>query len=229
MLELYDLVGRDDRRFSPTCWRVKLALAHKGLDFQTVPTPFTRIAEVAGGVSKTVPILAHDGHHVADSWAIADYLETTFADRPSLFRGPGGRALAEFVDAWVLATLHQEMVTMVVQDIHDHLLPEDQAYFRYSREQRFGRRLEELQAGREARVEVLRGKLLPLRVTLKRQPYIGGERPLYADYMVLGAFQWARTVSPFKMLADDDPVRDYLDRLLDLHDGLARHGPAYPL
>ncbi len=229
MLELYDLVGQDDRRFSPACWRAKLALAHKGLDFETVPTPFTRIAEVGSGVSKTVPVLAHDGHHVADSWAIADYLEATFADRPTLFGGAGGRALAEFVDAWVLATLHQQMVTMVVKDIHDHLLPEDRAYFQSSREQRFDRRLEDVQAGREARLEPLRASLLPLRVTLKRQPYLGGERPLYADYMVLGAFQWARTVSSFKMLADDDPVRDYLERLMDLHDGLGRRGTAYPL
>ena len=42
-LVLHDLVGRDDRRFSPTCWRAKLALAHKGLPFTTVPTRFLAI------------------------------------------------------------------------------------------------------------------------------------------------------------------------------------------
>jgi hypothetical protein len=47
----------------------------------------------------------------------------------------------------------------------------------------------------------------------------------------LGAFQWARSVSPFArgLLAADDPVRAYLERLLDLHDGLARRTVAYPL
>lgn len=229
MLKLYDLEGVDDRRFSPTCWRVKMALAHKGLAFETVPTPFTRIASVGGGVSKTVPILEHEGRFVADSTAIADYLEATFPDQPSLFGGAGGRALVEFVDAWVLATLHQQLVSLVVKDIHDHVLPEDRDYFETSRTQRFGRPLADIQAGREERVETLRGSLLPLRVTLKRQPYLGGERPLYPDYMVLGAFQWARTISPFKILADDDPVRAYVDRLLDLHDGFARQGNAYLL
>ncbi|MDE1903950.1 MAG: glutathione S-transferase N-terminal domain-containing protein, partial [Alphaproteobacteria bacterium] len=38
MLKLFDLAGADDdRRFSPYCWRVKLALAHKGLPVETVP------------------------------------------------------------------------------------------------------------------------------------------------------------------------------------------------
>ena len=35
---LYDLAGADpDRRFSPYCWRTRLALAHKELPVETVP------------------------------------------------------------------------------------------------------------------------------------------------------------------------------------------------
>ena len=229
MLRLYELVGRDDRRFSPTCWRVRMALAHKNLGFETVPTPFTEIAAIGGGVSKTVPVLEHDGRFVSESTAIAHYLEDAFPERPSLFGGPGGKALVEFVDAWTLATLHTQLVTFVVKDIHDHCVPEDRDYFRTSREQRFGRTLEEVQAGREERVDAFRASLLPLRVTLKRQAYLGGDRPGYADYVVLGAFQWARSVSPFKSLADDDPVRDYLEGLMDLHDRQGRSTLAYAL
>ena len=34
-ITLWDLAGaEDDRRFSPYCWRVKMALAHKGLEFE---------------------------------------------------------------------------------------------------------------------------------------------------------------------------------------------------
>jgi len=29
---LHDLTGADDRRFSPNCWRTRMALAHKGLE-----------------------------------------------------------------------------------------------------------------------------------------------------------------------------------------------------
>ena len=35
--KLYDLVGEDPAcRFSPFCWRSRLALAHKGLDVETI-------------------------------------------------------------------------------------------------------------------------------------------------------------------------------------------------
>ena len=47
---LYDLCGADkDFRFSPACWRTTMALAHKGLDFETVPTRFTDIPGIADG------------------------------------------------------------------------------------------------------------------------------------------------------------------------------------
>jgi Glutathione S-transferase, N-terminal domain len=34
-IKLYDLAAaEDDRRFSPYCWRAKMALKHKGLEFE---------------------------------------------------------------------------------------------------------------------------------------------------------------------------------------------------
>lgn len=230
MIKLYDLVGKDDRRFSPTCWRVKMALAHKGLVFETVPTPFTEIAAIGGGgVAKTVPVIEHDGRYVDESGRIALYLDEQFPGAPVLFGGAEAIALTTFVDTWVLATLHVQLVGLVIADIHDHCLDCDQSYFRESREARFGRTLEAVQEGREDRVDAFRSSLLPLRAMLKRQPFLGGDDPIYADYIVLGAFQWARATSSFKVLAEDDPVRDYLERLMDLHGGLARSANAYPL
>jgi len=61
---------------------------------------------------------------------------------------------------------------------------------------------------------------------LQAQPFLSGERPLYADYAVFGPFQWARCISQFPLLEEDDPVRLWRDRLLDF-DGLARAAPAY--
>lgn len=41
-LQLYDLAGAEsERRFSPYCWRTKLALAHKCLAVETIPWRFT--------------------------------------------------------------------------------------------------------------------------------------------------------------------------------------------
>lgn len=219
---LYDLIGADDRRFSPFCWRTRMALAHKGLDFDTRPTRFTEISSIADGQQKTVPVIDDGGRIVSDSWTIAAYLEEAYPDRPSLFAGDGGRSLTVFVQRWVDSVLHMGLARLLMKDIHDHVTPEDQPYFRQNREQRFGRSLEAFVADRDVRVEELRRNLQPLRLTLKEQPFLGGDRPLYGDYLVFGGFQFAASMSPFKVLADDDPLRAWIERCRDLYDGLGR-------
>lgn len=83
---LYDLVGRDSTRpFSPHCWKVAMAVAHKGLDISTVPTRFLEVPAVEGGVSKTVPVIRDGETVLADSFAIALYLDEAYPDRPTLF------------------------------------------------------------------------------------------------------------------------------------------------
>ena len=82
-------------------------------------------------------------------------------------------------------------------------------------------------AGRDKAVEGFRKSLDPLRLTLRMQAFLGGTAANYADYIVFGAFQWARVVSPFKLLMEDDPVHAWRERLLDAFDGLARKSPTY--
>ena len=223
---LYDLVGRDDRRFSPHCWRTRLALAHKGLECDARPTRFIDIPKIEGGRVKTVPAIRDGDRLMVDSWAIAQDLEERYRDRPSLFGGEGGLAATRFVQSWCTAVLHAGLIGLIIADIWERLRPEDQDYFRTSREQRFGRPLEAVQAGRETRVEDFRKSLQPLRLTLKDAPWLGGGTPLYADYLVFGGLQWARCISPFQILAADDPIQAWFERCLDLHGGLGRQAPA---
>jgi glutathione S-transferase len=86
-----------------------------------------------------------------------------------------------------------------------------------------------LVAGRDQSVEGFRRALEPMRLTLKTQSYLGGEKPNYADYIVFGAFQCARVVSPFKLLLAEDPVYAWRERLLDAFDRMARRSPGYPV
>ena len=69
----------------------------------------------------------------------------------------------------------------------------------------------------------------PMRETLRAQPFLSGETAAYADYAVFGSFQWARSVSDFKLLENDDPVYAWRDRMLNLFDGLAAATPGYPV
>ena len=86
---------------------------------------------------------------------------------------------------------------------------------------------EDVVRDREARLPAFRASLVPLRRTVERQSFACGSAPAYADYVVFGAFQWARAISDFEMLGTDDPVRIWRARMLDLFDGLARRAPAY--
>ena len=219
---MYDLAAAEDRRPSPFCWRTRMALAHKGLDCETRPTMFREIPEILGGGHKTVPVIVDGDRTIADSWAIAEYLEDTYPDAPSLFGGAAGKALTRFVDSWVATVVHAGLITMVVKDIHDHVDAGDKPYFRSNREQRFGKPLEEVVAGRDERLPVFRQNLFALRHCLRNQPFLGGDQPLYADYIAFGAFQWARAISDFRVVETDDPIWNWLERCRDLHGGIAR-------
>jgi glutathione S-transferase len=229
-LKLFELVGTDEGRpFSPFCWRTRMALAHKGLSAQTIPWCFTDKDAIAPHQSEKVPVLIDGDSSVADSWAIANYLEDAYPDRPSLFGGAGGRAMGRMMNWWGDIAVVGGMFPLIVADIPGHLKPMDAQYFRRTREARFGKPLEEVAAGRDKSVEGFRRTLDPMRLTLKTQAYLGGEKPNYADYIVFGAFQWARVVSPFRLLAEDDPVHAWREKLLDAFDGMARQSPGYPV
>jgi len=227
-ITLYDLAGAEaDRRFSPFCWRARMALAHKGLAVETVPWGFTEKDRLPQPNAGRVPVIVDGDTVVHDSTAIADYLEGRYADKPTLFGGENGRALARFVQNWTETVLQAGIIPLVVLDIHRHSRMQDHEYFRRSREERFGRTLEEVVRDRESRLPALRASLDPLRRTIERQDFISGNAPAYADYIVFGAFQWARAISDFELLAADDPVRGWRGRMLDLYGGLARRAPAY--
>ena len=220
---LYALAGADKaRQFSPHVWKTVLSLAHKGLDYETVPVGFTEIPGIENGGTATVPLLRDGDALVRDSFTIALYLDEAYPERPSLFGGQGGQAMARFIENWSQTILHMAITRIAVLDIHNLLGPADRDYFRQSREQRLGASLEDVAAAGKAEIEAFAAKLQPLRAMLKVQPFIGGEGPLFPDYIVFGALQWLRTTAGTKVLEEDDPVALWFARCLDLHGGVGR-------
>lgn len=218
-LTLYELTGIEDRRFSPYCWRIRMALAHKGLAADFVPVRFTDKDAIAFSGQGKVPVLVDGAVTVVDSFAIACHLEDNHADRPALFGNEIARGEARLINHWTNATLHPLIQPLVIADIYDHLDPADRPYFLETRSSRFDRPFAAVQANRDRDVAALRAGLAPLRLTLAEQPFLSGGAPAFADYIVLGAFQWARSISPFRLLEDDDPVRSWRDRLIGAFDG----------
>ncbi|EKS36851.1 glutathione S-transferase family protein [Afipia broomeae] len=226
--KLFELCGTETERvFSPFCWRTRMALAHKDIKAETIPWRFSEKDAIAPHQSDKVPVLIDGETSIADSWAIANYLEDTYPDRPSLFGGEGGRAMGRMLNWWGDTVVLGGIFPMIAADIHGLLRPADQAYFRKTREARLGKTLEEAAANRDQAVEGFRNALNPMRLTLKTQTYLGGTSPNYADYIVFGPFQWARATSPFKLLKEDDPVYAWREKLLDAFGGMARNSPGY--
>jgi len=225
-LRLWDLAGEDPaRRFSPYCWRIRMALAHKGLEVETLPWRFTDRDAIAPHTK--VPVLEHPGGRLSESWAIAEWLEDTYPARPSLFRGEGGRALAQFVNAFADAVQIGGVARLIVADILPLLHERDRAYFDESRQKRFGMPLAQVTADRDTRVIAFRDSLHPARMVLRMRDWLSGPVPGYADHILFGGFQWARCCSPFPLLAKDDPIYAWRERMLHAYGGLARGVPAF--
>src|SRR6185503_21392806 len=118
MLKLYDLAGEEEeRRFSPYCWRVKMALKHKGLDFETIPWRMGEKEVIAPYKSTTVPVLVDGKNSVYDSWAIALYLDEVYPSRPRLFEGTGERTLADFFGQWTFKAVQATLMKVIVLDL----------------------------------------------------------------------------------------------------------------
>lgn len=222
-MKLFELSsGARDYRFSPFVWRILLALEHKGLAYERVPCRFTDKSAFAPSGAQTVPTIEDEGKWVSDSWAIACYLEDRYPDRPSLFGGESGRGMAHFIHLWSDRAILAALFPMLAADICALLEPEDAHYFRTTREKRLGRTLEEAASGRETAVLAFRQTLWPLETALAARPFLGGDKPYYADYALFGPFQWARCCSRFEVLEDGSAIAAWRERMLDLHDGLAR-------
>lgn len=229
-MKMYDLAGADPaRRFSPYCWRTKLAIAHKGLTVETIPWRFTEKALLPQPNKGLVPVLVDGAKTLPDSWAIAQHLEISYPDKPSLFGGEAGMGAAHVINAWCDTAVHATLARLVIDDIYQHVAEKDRDYFRTTREARFpGKTLAEVQAGRDQDVTAFRNVLNPIRAALADRPFLGGAKPMYADYIVMGCFLWVRGISQFDPLAKDDAVlRGWRDRIYESHGAMIDASPGY--
>lgn len=221
-MKLYDLAGADEAlRFSPFCWRTKMALAHKGLSAETVAWRFTEKSVLPQPNAGQVPVLVDGAQTIVDSWKIAGYLDQHYPDKP-LFESAQAKAHALLIKFWLERAIHPLFARLLVSDIFGILDDRDKTYFQETREKRFGKPLAELAKEREQNLGKLREGLEPLRAMLAEQDFVAGASPGFADYLVFAPLQWARCSSGVSLLAQDDPVFAYRERMLDLHGGFAR-------
>jgi len=226
-IKFYDLALSTGATISPFVWATKYALKHKGFDLDVVPGGFTRIPERTGGKTERLPAIVDDGKWVLDSWQIAEYLDQTYPDRPTLIGDKSVYVLTKFLESWLWSTVLREWMPNIVKDYRDMSMDVDQDYVTKTRTAP-GTTLEATQAGREERLPLIPPKLELLRTALRETPWLGGDTPNYADYRALAVFLFMAAVATTPVLTEDDPLRDWIDRGFDLY-GLGRHPGLHPL
>ncbi|CAK0735587.1 hypothetical protein CVIRNUC_000605 [Coccomyxa viridis] len=219
-ISIYELETDDKRFLSPFCWAARFAIIHKGLKPDVIPWHFQEKDKIAFSNQGLVPVIVDqnkDGKWVNDSWEIAKYLEKTYPDQPSLFKGTSGESLCCFFVKSISSGAVVPMMQTIIMDLYNAQLPKDKDWFRKTREDRFGAPLEKFCKG-ESNVGAFREALQPCRDVLKDYQYLGGSSPCYADMYLLGIFMFAYAVSPVKLLAKDDPLHSWRQRMLKAYD-----------
>jgi glutathione S-transferase len=223
MIQLWELRGKGERRYSLFSWRTRMALRHKGLEFDSTPVAMSDKAAIAFSGGKTVPIIKDGESVVRDSWRIAEYLEDKHAERPTLFGGAIGRGVTQAFNTWVDRAVVPAMMPVIVADVHERVDPADEQYFRRQFEGFLKCTLEEARERAPQAQERLKRVLEPHEAALKRQPFFCGAAPAYADYILFSVVQWARIMSPRVIFDTSEALYGWRERILDLYDGFARN------
>jgi glutathione S-transferase len=228
-LVMYERIGHEGRRPSPFSWRIRYALAHKGVEPEFRHVRFAdvkTIVRVSG--QHFVPVLTDGDRVIHDSWNIACHLEDRLPDRPPLFPGRGGRRFARLVNRWSDKTLGPAMRRLIAADFVLCLDPGDRDYYRRSRETAFGCTLEEYVADRPRWLAEFAAVTAPLERTLSEKPYVAGAQPGYADYILFSVLQYVRLGCPDEFLAEGTALRRWRDDLVQAFDGLGDRYPGHP-
>ncbi|KAF9384810.1 hypothetical protein CPB97_005359 [Podila verticillata] len=204
-LKLFELVDGKTRQisFSPAVWRAKMALHYKGVTYESLPLTFleipTTIPTTCPNIgAPTVPTLVlEDGQGLTDSFAIAEYLEEKYPDRPSLFgANPSEKNLQRFFESYVQSKLHPSIQRMVYEDMYNMQDDANAHYFRSSREKSSGRPYDMIAGDRAENLRELRENLGLIHTALRGGGWILGTHPGWADFVLASSMVWFNACSP---------------------------------
>lgn len=221
-ITLYDLTANDrDVRFSPFCWSTKMALLHKGCEFETVPWLFTDKSATQDSGFSTVPVIKTNGEWVGDSWDIAQYLDQQYPEKPSLIGEGEQKEQVEKMRETCSNVVFPAIVPIIIKQVHTILSEPCQAYFRETREARLGAKLEDVSADPKEGVDNLANALEGLSADLGDAKFFGGDEPNYADYILFGTLKIADVVSQYDPIDKSSTIGQWFERTQQLFDGYA--------
>jgi len=162
----YDIPSNDRinrTAWSPNTWKTRYSLNLKGLKYKTEWVEYPDIEGVLkklgasptekkpdGGYQYTLPVIYDPNTKkiVEDSAKISKYLDETYPETPRLFPAGTDAFQAVFHD-FVWPHIGYPVYMLVMLDTANSLPPRSQEYFRATREEHFGKKLEELASEEE--------------------------------------------------------------------------------
>ena len=213
MLKLYDLSGKNDLRFSPPCWIVKICLIHRQINFETEPVRFCEKNKIEFSNQQLVPILKHHNGYVYDSWNIINWLDKNYNDK-KIFLNLSSKNFSNFLYLWTSRQLLPILFKIIAHEIPNVLEGDDIDYYLKTREERIQGPITKFLPFISSYIEEFRKLIDPIRKIIIKNNYISGKNPGIEDCIFFGNFKWVDVCSPCNLLNEDDPVYMWYKNLL---------------
>ena len=215
MLKLYDLSGKNDLRFSPPCWNVKLCLILNNIEFITIPVRFTDKDKIAFSKQKLVPILDYKKGFVCDSWNIINWLNENYPEK-NIFINNSSKNFSYFLYLWTSRQLLPILFKIIAHEIPNVLEGDDVDYYIKTREERINGPITKFLPFIPSYIEEFRKLIDPLRKIIIKNNYISGKNPGIEDCIFFGNLKWVDVCSPCNLLDNEDPVYQWYKNLLKI-------------
>ena len=212
MITLYELAGKNDIRFSPPCWNVKLCLLYKNIDFKTVTIGLSEKEKISFSNQKLVPIIKHQKGFVSDSWNIINWLDENY-EGPKLFVNETSKNFSYFLYLWTSRQLLPVLFKIIAHEIPNILEGDDLDYYIITREERIKGSITKFKPVISDSILKFRKLINPMRSLIKKNGYISGNRPGIEDFIFFGNFKWVYTCSSCKLLETEDEIYKWYQKL----------------
>ena len=215
MLKLYDLSGKNNLRFSPPCWNIKLCLIQNNIEFITIPVRFTDKDKIAFSKQKLVPILDYKDGFICDSWNIINWLNENYPEK-KIFINSSSKNFSYYLYLWTSRQLLPILFKIIAHEIPNVLDGDDIDYYLKTREERINGPITKFLPFIASSIEEFRKLIDPIRKIIINNGYISGKKPGIEDCIFFGNFKWVDVCSSCNLLDDKDPVNKWYKSLLKI-------------
>ena len=212
MITLYELAGKNDLRFSPPCWNVKLCLLYKNIDFETVAVGFSEKNKILFSNQQLVPVLKHQDGHISDSWNIINWLDENY-ENPKLFVNETSKNFSRFLYLWTSRQILPILFKIIAHEIPNILEGDDLDHYIVTREERIKGPITKFVPVISDSIKKFRNLINPMRSLIKKNGFISGSNPGIEDFIFFGNFKWVYTCSSCNLLDKEDEIFQWYKKI----------------